>query len=78
MMDVLPTDWSPKKTNLYLAKGANEEEPPPVVEAALLLLLLLLFPLGDFMEDESAFSLIIIILTRIELARILVERESLL
>ena len=24
MMDVLPTDWSPKKTNLYLARGAKD------------------------------------------------------
>ena len=23
MMDVLPTDWSPRKTSLYLARGAS-------------------------------------------------------
>lgn len=23
MMDVLPTDWSPRKTSLYFAKGAS-------------------------------------------------------
>lgn len=24
MMEVFPTDWSPKKTSLYLASGASE------------------------------------------------------
>jgi hypothetical protein len=24
MIEVLPTDWSPRNTSLYLAKGANE------------------------------------------------------
>jgi len=25
MMEVLPTDWSPRKTSLYFARGAREE-----------------------------------------------------
>lgn len=29
MIDVLPTDWSPKNTNLYLASGANDVFPAP-------------------------------------------------
>ena len=27
MMDVLPTDWSPKKTSLYFANGASDVFP---------------------------------------------------
>ena len=29
MIDVLPTDWSPKNTSLYFAKGANDVFPAP-------------------------------------------------
>ena len=32
MMDVLPTDWSPRKTSLYFARGASV----PVVAAGFL------------------------------------------
>jgi len=26
MMDVFPTDWSPRKTSLYLARGARDDD----------------------------------------------------
>mmetsp|Transcript_28416 Transcript_28416/g.60554 ORF Transcript_28416/g.60554 Transcript_28416/m.60554 type:complete len:83 (-) Transcript_28416:69-317(-) len=28
MMEVLPTDWSPRKTSLYFARGASAPPPP--------------------------------------------------
>ena len=27
MMEVFPTDWSPRNTSLYLARGASDVEP---------------------------------------------------
>jgi len=45
MMDVLPTDWSPRKTSLYLASGARDVPPAfldaDVVDDASVVLILL-------------------------------------
>ena len=53
-MDVLPTDWSPRKTSLYLASGASDVPP--------------LALLDPFLDDDSDGVLIIIILFMIRAA----------
>jgi hypothetical protein len=57
MMDVFPTDWSPKKTNLYLANGASDDDAAEAADGRLALL-----EAGAFMEASFLSELILFFL----------------
>ena len=56
MMDVLPTDWSPRKTSLYLARGASV----PVVVVLLVGFLAVVAVGWAGRAGAEAFSLIVL------------------
>ena len=56
-MEVLPTDWSPKKTNWDLAKGARDEEDDEAAEGRLPEDAAGAFMAGSFLASELIFGL---------------------
>lgn len=65
MMDVFPTDWSPRNTSLYLASGARDV-PPAFLEAE-----------DDTDADSVAELLILFLRSNLDTSRLLLLLELL-